>query len=132
MRMRILLVEDNIKFAEFIMDELEARGHAVEFTINARDAVERFEKKKFDAVITDIHLTGEDHKASTGFELIRHIRHKTGSNVVIAVTTGLELIEEEVVKRRGADIFYHKPLRIGLDRFLDEIIQLVHTREPSG
>lgn len=126
--MKFLVLEDNEDFADALVSELQSQSHIVEWTASVKEAIGFFDSKEYDAVITDIHLDGPDTKTSSGFEFVKHIRHKRHSDIVIAVTTGLDIIEAETVKKRGVDIFYHKPLKIGFDNFIKEIIRCVETK----
>ena len=127
--MNILFLEDNEEFAEALMIILESLNHRADLTASVNEAIRLFSLNAYDAVITDIHLKGEDQKTSSGFELVKTIRHKRKSNVVIAATSGLELLEEQQIKKRGVDIFYHKPVHIGLKQFINEIEKLVSERK---
>ena len=93
--MRILFLEDNLSFAESILFILNENGHTVDFTESTTHAIQLFDTHPYDAVISDIHLKSE----ASGMELIKHIRHKRKSNVTVIVTTGLDLIDENEIKK---------------------------------
>lgn len=126
--MKILFLEDNADFAEAMVTVLESLEHSVDYTNSIPKAIDLFDTHSYDAVITDIHLKGPENDHVSGFELIRHIRHRAHSDIVIAMTTGLDLIDPELVSRRGVDIFHYKPIKIGFPKFIDEIVHLVARR----
>ncbi len=128
--MRILFVEDNQAFVETLVPLLQERDFDVDVTANITEAIQLFDSRHYDLVISDVHLSEDEAGASaSGLALLRHIRKKRDSNVLIAVTTGLELIEESDIKKRGADLFFYKPLRMGFAEFADLMKETVASRE---
>ena len=130
--MKILFLEDNLDFADPIIEAAEFLGHTIDFTINISEAVNWFNERTYDAVISDVHIKNVNASLNSGFDFVFHIRKKKKSNIVIAMTTGLELLLEENVKDYGVDIFYHKPVSIGLVNFIKEIEAKVIERKTSA
>jgi len=130
--MNILFIEDNFDFAYPLIEFAIAMGHKIDHTENLIDAANKFKEYNYDAVITDIHLRKADSSSLTsGLDLVRFIRDKRKSNVIIAITTGLELLKESDIKEHGADIFHYKPLRMGYEAFINEINDLFLSRQKN-
>ena len=127
--MKILLLEDNLAFAECLTDTIRDLGFSADHTTSVDESISLFEKHNYDAVITDVHLVNQKSIRSSGFDLVRHIRVKMKSNTVIAMTTGLELLSSDEIKDTGVDIFHYKPLTITLDEFISSIHELVLSKK---
>lgn len=127
--MRILFLEDNLDFAEPIVDAAKSMGHTIDFTSDIPTAVSWFNSRNYDAVISDIHFKNANSSLKSGLDLVFHIRRKKKSNIVIVMTTGLELLQTQDIKEYGVDIFYHKPVRIGLLNLFKEIEEKVQERK---
>ena len=123
--MKILILEDNLPFAECITDTIQELGFTADHTTSVDESIKLFENHSYDAVITDVHLVNMNSIRSSGFDLVRHIRVKLKSAAVIAMTTGLELLSSDEVKESGVDIFHYKPLTITLEQFISDIHKLV-------
>ena len=54
----VLIVDDDRDLAESLADVLEARGYDVELAGSGEEAVERFRRRDFDIVFTDVKLPG--------------------------------------------------------------------------
>jgi CheY-like chemotaxis protein len=126
--LKFLVLEDNIDFSECIVETLLSRNCVVSSTASVDEAIQFFDQQHFDAVITDLHLVHFRSSKSSGLDLVQHIRSKQKSQVVIAMTTGLELVKPEEIKAHGVDIFYYKPISIGLEGFIDLIFELCEKR----
>ncbi len=126
--MKILFLEDNLDFAGPLIEVAELLGHVIIHTQNVVEAAQIFSKGNFDAIISDIHLKKGSSTLSSGLDFVRFIRERRHSDIVIAVTTGLELLQEKDIREHGIDIFYYKPIKIGLKQFIKEIDEEVETR----
>ncbi len=56
----ILVIDDEKAILRLLRDTLTKFGYSVETAINGRDGIDKFEKKSFDLVITDIRMPGID------------------------------------------------------------------------
>ncbi len=79
---RILLVDDDVHLVESLGDWLADRGFSIEIAQNLGGARRQLEEQKFDLVITDLRIAGQD-----GQELVRYAaQHHAG--VAVIVLTG--------------------------------------------
>jgi len=65
---RVLVVEDNVAFADALRAAIIARGHVCAVVRTARAAIEAVEMNSFDAIVSDLHI-GKDN----GMDLLRQI-----------------------------------------------------------
>jgi CheY-like chemotaxis protein len=109
-RSRVLLAEDNAVNQTLAVRLLERRGYSVVVAGNGREAVEAFEKDRFDVVLMDIQMPEMD-----GFEATAAIRAKeklTGRHVPIIAMTAHALIgDQERCIAAGMDGYISKPIR---------------------
>lgn len=106
-RIRVLVVEDNPRHAELIVDELADHGpYDCEVAATATEAVERAAAAPYDIILIDYRLPDED-----GIELIRTLRTggidipalfvTTANSVELAVTAMKAGADDYVVKQEG-------------------------------
>jgi two-component system OmpR family response regulator len=76
--MRILLVEDDLKIASFIVKGLKAAGYAVDHSTDGEEGLHLALTQPYDAAIIDIMLPKLD-----GFKLIERIVKKNQYSVII-------------------------------------------------
>lgn len=116
----ILILEDNLEFAETLTELLQSNGYTVKCYDNVSDAYSAFKTEKIDLVISDIHVKIKKPGTSgSGLDFIKKIRKR--SDVPVIVTTGMDLVSEESVLRRGVDHFMYKS---GNFDFLDLIAKV--------
>ncbi|MCZ8353615.1 MAG: response regulator [Chryseotalea sp.] len=102
--MKILLVEDEPKTAEYIKIGLTENGFDVELAANGQKALQEVISKPYDLLITDIIMPGMD-----GRELVKEVR-KTNQDIPVLMLTALGTTEEIVVGfETGADDYLVKP-----------------------
>ncbi|MBF0444274.1 MAG: response regulator [Magnetococcales bacterium] len=104
----ILLVEDNAINQQVARELLERVGLEVDLASNGQEALDRLDKKNYDAVLMDVQMPVMD-----GLEATRHIRKQPKyRNLPIIAMTAHALIED---KRRcraaGMDEHIAKPIR---------------------
>jgi len=114
--MHILLIEDEIKTAQFLKQGLEEKGFAVDVALDGLSGKELCEKNIHDLIITDLVLPGMDGKS-----ICRFIRD-TGSDVPVLMLTALGSTEDVVLGlESGADDYLIKPFAF------DELVARVKT-----
>jgi CheY-like chemotaxis protein len=77
----ILFVDDYEVLARLSCEILEGQGYRAVSAYNAADALEKFEKHKFDLMVTDFRMDGMN-----GLELARKVHDKYPDVPVIIVT----------------------------------------------
>ena len=103
--MRVLVVEDEEKIAQFLRKGLTEKGYSVEAVADADRALERLEEGKYDLVILDLLLPG----SRDGIELCREIRTR-GIPAKVLMLTARDSIENKIEGLdAGADDYLVKP-----------------------
>src|SRR5580698_2644837 len=83
----ILFVDDHEVLARLSCEILELQGYRAVSAYNAHDALEKFEREKFDILVTDFQMEGMN-----GVELARQI-HSSRPDVPVIVVTGYAHID---------------------------------------
>jgi DNA-binding NarL/FixJ family response regulator len=102
---RILIVEDNAYFMQFLKETLHARLPSLEIleAKNAEEALQRMENLSPDTIFADLRLPG-----ANGLVLTQEIKAKCPSTVVVIITN-YDLPEyREAAYQAGADHFLSK------------------------
>jgi PAS domain S-box-containing protein len=107
---RILLAEDNAVNRMLAVRLLEKRGHTVVTATNGREAVEAFQKEKFDLILMDIQMPEMDGVEAAA--AIREIESASGESVpIIALTAHALTGDRERCLEGGMDGYTTKPIR---------------------
>jgi len=102
---RVLVVEDEEKIAQFLRKGLTEKGYSVEAVADADRALERLEGGEYDLVILDLLLPG----SRDGIELCREIRTR-GIPAKVLMLTARDSIENKIEGLdAGADDYLVKP-----------------------
>ena len=103
-RMRVLVVEDEIKMASLIRRGLRSEGLAADVAIKGEDALWMAGSTGYDAIVLDVMLPGID-----GFETCRRLRDD-GVWAPILMLTARDAVEDRVAGLdHGADDYLLKP-----------------------
>jgi two-component system OmpR family response regulator len=103
--MRVMLVEDDARLAELVMEYLNGYEFAVELVTRGDEALARFQASAPDMVVLDLMLPGAD-----GMVVCRQLR--AVSDVPILILTAREDSYDEVSGlEQGADDFVNKPVQ---------------------
>lgn len=100
---RILIVKDDELIAELEQDYLLAEGLESDIVANGAEAVQRFRKKEYSAVLLDLMLPGK-----SGFDICREIRSQSDIPILL-VTAKREDIDKIKGLGLGADDYVVKP-----------------------
>ena len=113
--MRILIVEDEVAFANLLAGALRRAGYETEMVTRGDVAWARLRTEVFDAVVLDLSLPGCD-----GLEVLRQVR--AAKNPIPAlVLTARGAVEERIAGLySGADDYLAKPCD------LEEVVARVH------
>ena len=124
--MRILVVEDEVKAADYLRKGLGESGYVVEVAHNGIDGQFMAQESEFDLVILDVMLPGID-----GWQLLQIIRRK--SQVPVLFLTARDAVEDRVKGLElGADDYLVKPF--AFSELLARVRTLLRrgtTREPE-
>jgi DNA-binding response OmpR family regulator len=101
--MRVLLVEDDNRFADALMVALRRQGFAVHRTVTAAEALAA---PQADLVLLDLGLPDMD-----GIEVCKRLRD-TGDTAIIAVTARGDERDRVIGLRSGADDYLVKPFGV--------------------
>jgi DNA-binding response OmpR family regulator len=102
--MRLLLVEDEKKVADFVARGLRAERFAVDVAYDGASGWELASCVDYDAIILDLLLPG-----ISGTELLRRLRQK-GRNAAVLVLTAKDAMQDKVENfEAGADDYLTKP-----------------------
>jgi DNA-binding response OmpR family regulator len=105
--MRILVVEDDRKVANFIQSGLAEEGYAVDVLYEGSHAGEQANACDYDAVVLDLMLPGR-----SGFQVLRDIRARKGA-LPILILTAKDTVQERVAGLDGgADDYMVKPFAL--------------------
>ena len=107
LKVKILLVEDDLNLGLIISDHLKSDGYAVSLCNNGVEAMQRFNEDKFHLCIFDVMLPRKD-----GFTLTRDIR-KTNTAIPILFLSARGMTEDKVEGfNAGGDDYLSKPFSI--------------------
>lgn len=102
--MRLLVVEDEKKLAEFIARGLRAEGFAVDVSHDGASGWEMASASEYDLIVLDLMLP-----ELNGTELLRRLRRK-GSTAAVLVLTARDATRDKVENfEAGADDYLTKP-----------------------
>ncbi len=117
--LRILLAEDNEINQKIALTLLKGRGHYVVVANDGHEAVEKFQKSRFDLILMDVQMPGKD-----GYQATTEIRNDPrGKTIPIYAVTAHAMPED---RRRCLDVgmndYLTKPIRI------DEFARIVEAK----
>ncbi len=113
--MKILLVEDEQKIADFVEKGLKEHGFTVDVARDGNDGFYMATSQSYDVIVLDIMLPGKD-----GLSILKSLRQKNNTVPVIAATARGELDERLEGLNMGADDYLTKPF------YIDELVARIH------
>ncbi len=105
--MKILLVEDEQKIADFICEGLRAKKFSVTHCSDGNQGYEVASRNTHDAIILDIMLPGRD-----GLDILRSLRQTGIDTPIILLTARNELGDRVQGLEMGADDYLAKPFYV--------------------
>jgi DNA-binding response OmpR family regulator len=105
--MRVLVVEDEPKTAEFIRKALQEAGLAADVVGNGNAALATLAAADFGAVVLDVMLPGRD-----GLSVVRELRARENSTPVLLLSARGEVNEKVNGLNAGADDYLAKPFAL--------------------
>jgi two-component system nitrogen regulation response regulator GlnG len=126
--LRVLVVDDDEDVAWVIAEQVRAGGSRVRVATSARAAREALARERFDAVLSDVRMPGED-----GLALLEHCRAHHRDVAFLLLTAVDEVAAAVDAMKRGATNYLIKPaapeqLRAALDEALRERRSRVDSR----
>jgi two-component system OmpR family response regulator len=102
--MRILLIEDDMKLASFILKGFKEAGFAVDHCADGEDGLHMASNEPYDAAIVDIMLPKLD-----GFSLIDELRRRKKNTPVIILSAKRSVEDRIKGLQTGSDDYLVKP-----------------------
>jgi two-component system, OmpR family, response regulator len=102
--MRILLVEDEMSLANFMVRYLKQEGYAVDHVVDGKEAVQKILKTPYDVVVLDLMLP-----SMRGDEVLKAVRAKGCATPVVVLTAIHETESKIQLLNAGADDYLAKP-----------------------
>lgn len=106
-RFRLLIVDDERRFADMLAKRLSLRGCSCEVSYNGQGALNMLKRKKFSLVLLDLHLPD-----LYGSEVLSRIKRNHIQTPVIILTGHGTQKDREECMQKGAYAFMQKPLVI--------------------
>jgi signal transduction histidine kinase/CheY-like chemotaxis protein len=117
----VLVVDDEPDARTVVAETLRLEGAAVTVTDSARTAYEQLQNARFDIVVTDIGMPGED-----GYSLVRRMRRLragSGPRIVAIAVTGYTS-RDDVAAAMDAGFDAHVPKPVEFDSFVSLVRRL--------
>jgi DNA-binding response OmpR family regulator len=125
-KMRLLLVDDELKFLDALCRRLELRGFDVTKAASGEEAIETARKAEFALVLLDLKMPGMD-----GREVLR-VQKEEHRQLEVIILTGHGSLEAEVqCKELGAFGYMSKPFEFEELLKIIKDAHLVKLREKS-
>jgi CheY-like chemotaxis protein len=110
--LRILLAEDNVVNQKFAVRAIEKAGHAVVVANNGHEAVDAWQRDRYDVVLMDVQMPEMDGLEAT--KTIRDLEQERGSErgiPIIAMTANAMKGDRERCLQAGMDGYVSKPVK---------------------
>jgi DNA-binding NtrC family response regulator len=116
----ILVLDDEPIVSKRLQPALEKKGYIVETFLESNKALNRFEEKHFDIVITDLKMKGLD-----GMQFLTEVKKQSPKTEVIVITgfATMEIAKESF--KKGVFDFLAKPFKL---REIQDVIQKIETK----
>lgn len=105
--MKILVAEDDVRLARFLVKMLGEEGFVTDLCVDGRQAAEQAASVRYDAILLDWMLPGLD-----GLSVCRTLRQRGDVTPILMLTARGELGERVLGLDSGADDYLVKPFEI--------------------
>ena len=105
--MKILVVDDEKKFARVLAERLKLRGFDVTPVFDGTSALTRLQGERFDGVVLDLRLPDMD-----GIQILRQTREQLPDVKVVILSGHATQQDFETCRELGATAYFHKPAKI--------------------
>ena len=123
--MRLLIVEDQVKMAEFLKKGLTDAGYSVDLADTGSSAESLCSSNAYDMVILDIGLPDQ-----SGLEIAKHLRQKGYSNAILMLTAYSSITDKVSGLDAGADDYITKPF--SFDELLARVRALLRRKTSAA
>ena len=106
MKIRILVVDDELSMREFLSILLEREGYDVSVAGSAEEALRMMESALFDLVLSDVNMPG-----LSGIELLARIKHMSPETAVLMLTAFSAAEQAVEAMKLGAYDYICKPFK---------------------
>ncbi|EDM77740.1 response regulator receiver domain protein (CheY-like) [Plesiocystis pacifica SIR-1] len=117
----VLVIDDNDDLTENIVEILDDLGVYVRVAGSGEEALEIFDERRWDLVVTDVRMPGIN-----GIELLAQLKERSPGTPVLVMTGYADRDTRAAAHRSGALAVVHKPL--DLEAFI-ELIERVSAAE---
>ena len=114
MKIKVLLVDDEKKFAVMLARRLTLRDLDVDYVFNGEDALKRIEQEKYDVTVLDVKMPG-----ISGIELKRRL-NSLAPEMKIVFLTGHGSKNDFLTGTAEGAVYLTKPLQI------EKLVALLH------
>ena len=121
---RVLVLEDEQRIREMLVDALGRAGHHVESVADGLAGLARFQGGDFDVVLTDLSLPER-----SGLEVARAVKRLRPGTPVVLITGWGHLLDPTLLAQSGVDLTLVKPFR--LERVLGILEDALRLRRPA-
>lgn len=105
-KIKVLIIEDEIKIARFVQLELEHEGYQVELEHDGRNGLEKAVAGSYALIILDVMLP-----SLNGMEILRRLRQVSQTPVIMLTARG-DIMDKVMGLDAGADDYMVKPFAI--------------------
>jgi DNA-binding NtrC family response regulator len=107
----MLVIDDEEKILKAFGKYFKVQGFEVDCARETEEAQAMIAHIEYSVVIADLRLTGI--QGAEGLEIVRYAKERCPQTRLVLLTAyGSPEIEKEA-RRRGADVFLHKPIPLG-------------------
>jgi two-component system OmpR family response regulator len=121
--MKVLVIEDNKRVAQFVLKGLRESGHVVDHADNGRDGMFMASSERYDAIVLDRMLPG----GVDGLTIVSALRN-AGDRTPVLILSALSDVDERIRGlKAGGDDYLTKPFAFGeLAARLDALVRRAH------
>ncbi|MFZ3115490.1 MAG: sigma-54 dependent transcriptional regulator [Syntrophales bacterium] len=124
---QILIADDDLSMRQALAESLESCGFEVETAENGADALQKFQKGKFEVVVTDMRMP-----KMTGMDVLRGIKEISPQTPVILITAYGTVKTAVEAMKEGAAEFIMKPFSLDDLEFAVKNVLVVNKDGEAG
>ncbi len=119
--MKVLLIEDEPKIAEYVTKALADAGHTVTEIHTGDEGMSAATTQPFDVIVLDLGLPGR-----SGLEILRAVRERSISTPVLILTARGDVSDRISGLEQGADDYLAKPF--AMDELLARVLAITRRK----